>query len=411
MSISLPAAGQRPPSHDAVLAYAWTTDEFTATDAMDATGLTRSTTIDAMDSLARFGLLRELPNARLAGDYRKGRPARRFALRDDAAILVGVDAGHEHITATVADLRSRPLATRRTTLELDRDDASARSALILATIDEAVFAAGRSRDDVLAICTGVPAPVNAAGRSPEHPDGFWERMNPGLIDALGWAPIVRIDNDASLAAVAEGTLGAAVGCRNYITLLAGARLGAGVVVDGHLLRGSHGGVGEMVAFDHVEGVGTADGLGTRAAHWAAEAVAAGDAAGSALASIPPGQLDGRAVLEVAARGDALARDIVERVGGVLARIASVLGSMFDPQRVVISGAISAGVDDVVAAARRSLPTDLDLPAPEIVISPLGADVVVTGAVAAAGSAARARVLDLWPTRHRAEPAHAPGVTA
>ena len=48
-----------------------------------------------------------------------------------------------------------------------------------------------------------------------------------------------------------------------------------------------------------------------------------------------------------------------------------------------------------AAARRSLPTDLDLPAPERGASTLGGEVVVTGAVAAAVASARERVLDVW----------------
>ncbi|KHK95560.1 transcriptional regulator, partial [Microbacterium mangrovi] len=147
------------------------------------------------------------------------------------------------------------------------------------------------------------------------------------------------------------------------------------------------------------GVGGADGLGTVAARWAAAAVADGTvAADSALASIPGADLDGRAVLELAAQGDDDARAIAVRVGAMLARVVSVLGSMFDPQRVVVSGAISDGVDEVVAAARRSLPTDLDLPAPELVVSQLGADVVVTGAIAAAAAAARENALDIWMTR-------------
>ncbi|SEB78339.1 Sugar kinase of the NBD/HSP70 family, may contain an N-terminal HTH domain [Paramicrobacterium humi] len=398
MSTSIPTLPARPASLDGVLAYAWTCEEFTATEAMEATGLTRSTTIDAMDALARLGLLRELPNARQAGDYRKGRPARRFALRDDAAVLVGVDAGQTHVSATVTDLRSRPLTTRRATLGAEHDEGTRRAALALELVDEALSAAGRARSDVLAICAGVAAPVNAEGRSPRHPTGFWERMNPGLIDALAWAPIARVENDASLAAVAEGAFGSAVGCRNYIALLAGARLGAGVVVDGNLLHGAHGGVGEMVAFEHVDGVGTADGLGARAASWAADVVAHGTAAeGSALAAIPLNHLDGRAVLELAAQGDDDAHRIVERMGSVLARIVSVLGSMFDPQRVVVSGAISAGVNEVVTAAGQALPTDLDLPAPELVVSSLGADIVVTGAIAAAAADARERVLDVWMT--------------
>lgn len=399
MSIALGTTSARPASLDAVLDHAWGAREFTASDVMAATGLTRSTAIEAMDTLAEMGLLEELPNARLAGDYRKGRPARRFALRSDAAVLLGVDAGHTHITATVTDLRSHSLATHRTTHEIDAEGPDARRRAVLGTIDEALTRAGRSRGDVLAVAVGVPAPVDAAGRSPRHPDGFWERMNPDLAEALAWAPLVRIDNDASLAAVAEGDVGAAAGCTDYVTLLAGDRLGAGVVVDGRLLRGAHGGVGEMVAFDHVEGVGSAYGLGAMAATWARAAVAEGRLTpGGALAGLAADDLDGRRVLEAAAAGDPDAQAIAERVGTVLARIVSVLGSMFDPRRVVVSGAIAAGVADVVDAARLALPTDLHLPAPELVISPLGADVVVTGAVSAAADAARTAALDVWAAR-------------
>lgn len=224
-------------------------------------------------------------------------------------------------------------------------------------------------------------------------------MNPGLRDAFAWAPLVRVENDASLAAVAEGTHGAAVGSRNYVALLAGERLGAGVVVDGRVLHGAHGGVGEMVAFDLVEGVGAAYGLGARAAEWAADAVARGEVApGGPLAAVAAAELDGRRVLELAAHGDPDALRVVERVGAMLARVVSVLGSMFDPERIVVSGAVSAGVQQVVEAARAALPPGLHLPAPALEISPLGADVVVTGAIAEAGTAARARALDVWGAR-------------
>ncbi len=391
---TLASSPARPASQDAVLAFAWDSSEFTATEALQSTGLTRSTTIEATDALVARGLLRELPNARLAGDYRKGRPARRFTLRADAAVVVGVDAGHEHVSVTVADLRGTRIADADTRLVLDRDDGPARAAIVAETIDRALAAADVTRPDVLAVCAGVPAPVDRTGRSPRHPTRFWERMNPDLADVLSWAPIVRIENDASLAAIAEGSVGAAKGCQDYIALLAGSRLGAGVVVDGRLLRGSHGGVGEMVAFDHVDGVHGAEGLGHRVAAWAAELAQSGEAT-AGFRDVAPESLDARTVLAMAAQGDADALRIVDRVGLALARIVSVLGSMFDPERVVVSGAIADGVAEVVAAARRSLPTDLDLPAPELVASTLGGEVVVTGAVAAAVASARERVLDVW----------------
>lgn len=389
----------RPASVAAVFHYAWGCAEFTATEAMGATGLTRSTTIEAIEALRDARLVAELPNAREIGDYRKGRPARRFSLEHEAAVLIGVDAGNSHIAVTVADLRSHPLAQVRATRELDSDDASARQELLTRLIDEALRDAGRPREDVLAVCIGVPAPVDKSGRSPRHPTGFWERMNPNLVDVFSWAPLVRIENDASLAAFAEAEWGAARGCDDYVTLLAGDRLGAGVVVDGHLLRGRHGGVGEMVAFDHVEGVGSADGLGIRATRLAAQAVAAGEVGPrSPLGALTADSLDGRAVLEVAHAGDPIGQRIVQQVGDVLARVVSVLGSMYDPQRVIVSGAIAEGIGGVVDAARRSLPTDIDLPAPELVASTLGADIVVRGAVAAAAARARAAALTVWSAR-------------
>ena len=86
-------------------------------------------------------------------------------------------------------------------------------------------------------------------------------MNPGLIAASPWPPLVRVENDAYLAAVAEGAIGRRRGCDDFVVLLAGERLGAGVVVDGRILRGAHGGVAEMVAFDRVSGVGGRLGTG------------------------------------------------------------------------------------------------------------------------------------------------------
>ncbi|MFP3822444.1 hypothetical protein SB658_27505, partial [Bacillus sp. SIMBA_008] len=64
----------------AVLDFAWAAGEFTATEVMAGTSLTRSTAIDAMDTLLDAEVLRELPNARAVGSYRSGRPARRFSL-------------------------------------------------------------------------------------------------------------------------------------------------------------------------------------------------------------------------------------------------------------------------------------------------------------------------------------------
>jgi predicted NBD/HSP70 family sugar kinase len=379
----------------AVLDCAWASGEFTANDIMRRVPLTRSTTIEAIESLIRLGLLIELENARSTDHYRKGRPARRFVLRADAGAVIGIDLGHTHLLVDVADLHGTVLARIRRDLERGHDSVEERRDAVDTAIADVIAAATLDPASVLAICVGVAAPVSRGGDSPVHPRGFWARMNPGLNELLErWAPAVRIVNDASLAAVAEGSKGAAQGCRDYVALLGGARLGAGVVIDGHLLHGAHGGVGEMVAFDHVDGVHGAIGLGHRAADWAKEDIDSGLIAPTApLALLPRAELDGRAVLALADEGDPDAVRIAERVGALLARVVSVFGSMFDPQRVVVCGSLTARLGLIVDAARRALPSDLDLPAPEIVVSTLGADVVVVGAVSAALDLARTHALD------------------
>ncbi|MCK8467936.1 ROK family protein [Microbacterium sp. KSW4-16] len=374
----------------AVLDFAWTAGEFTATEAMAGTSLTRSTAIDAIDTLVGAAVLCELPNARAVGAYRSGRPSRRFVLAPDLGVVIGVDAGDTHLAVTVADPLDRTLVHHR--LEFTpSQSADERRATILERLGDALTEAEVTPDRVLALCVGVAAPVNRDGVSPPHPDGFWERTNPGLAEALrDWAPVVQIKNDAQLAAIAEGTEGAAIGCRDYVALLASERFGGGVVVDGHVLHGAHGGVGEGVVFDHIVGVGSAFGLRYAVEDQVRAAVDEGEiAADSAIGRlVAADRIDPRLVLTLAASGDPDAELVTSRVGATVARIVGVLGSMYDPARVIVCGAVAESIEPVLTAARRILPEELHLPAPEILASTLGAEVVSRGAVATARRAAR-----------------------
>lgn len=387
----------------AVLDYAWTAGEFTATDAMASTALTRSTTIEALATLVGAGILTELPNARAAGAYRAGRPARRFTLSPDLGVVAGIDAGDTHLAVTIADLLDTPLAHRRVDLDPEQTP-DERRATILQHLEQSLADAGRTRESLLSICVGVAAPVDRDGASPPHRQGFWERTNPALATALSdWAPVVEVKNDALLAAVAEGSLGAAVGCRDYVALLAGERFGGGVVVDGHLLHGAHGGVGEGVVFDHIVGVGSAFGLSHAVQDEVRSAVEDGeiDRRGPIGRLSEAMRIDPRVVLVAAAEGDRDAVLVCSRVGERLARIVGVLGSMYDPARVIVCGAIAESIEPVITAARAMLPDQMHLPAPDLLASSLGAEVVSLGAVATARRAARERAVPLLAERRLA----------
>jgi predicted NBD/HSP70 family sugar kinase len=384
-----------------VLDLAWESEAFTASDVIAATGLTRSTVIALCDELVERGWFAELPNARAAGgEYRKGRPARRYELRADAGVVLGVDAGQHCITATAADLRGRELARAHTEIDPDGRDGAERLAAADATVAAVLDRAGARPEAVLCAAVGVPAPTGLDGSSPEGEQRFWERMNPGYaahFRARGW--LTEVENDANLAALAEGALGAGAGASSYIALVSGERFGAGYVVDGHLVRGRRGAAGELRLLALVEGVGSTHGIGNLLRRWALEVRAEGAAdPGSPLMTAPADRLGAELVLRAAEAGDGAALALAERMAERLARICAVLGGLLDVERIVLAGAVAASLDVVLKRAAQRLDELTHPPAPELVASTLGGGVVSLGAVTRALEVVRANAMDLQPVR-------------
>ena len=380
---------------------------------MEATGLTRSTVIGVCDELVGKGWLDELSDARAVGDYRKGRPARRYALRDRAGVVVGVDAGYDRIAATVADLRGHSIGRAevgipaQTPQSVDRlADVGTRRSLTRSMVDDALAASGTDPGLVLAITVGVPAPVDADGLSPDR--GFWQLMNPDL-GALFTddAPIVTVENDANLAAIAEqnSAVGQGRDVDSYIAMIVGEGIGSGLMIDRRLVRGRRGGAGEMRFLDYVDDVNSANGLSLLARQWATEAIQSGELEpGSALARLDPTRVTARDVTRVAESGDAAALAIVDRLAQRLVRICIVIGDLLDVDRIVIGGSATTSLPTVIQRASALLVESDDPTAPELVASALGRDAVSTGAIAHALSVVVERAFELVPSAREVPPA-------
>ncbi|OII21169.1 hypothetical protein BIV04_11705 [Frigoribacterium sp. MCBA15_019] len=404
-----------------VLRHAWSVDAVTASDLIALTGLTRSTVLGVCDDLIDRGWMVSLADARSTGEYRKGRPARRYALARSAGHVVGVDAGQHQLTAVVADLRGDVLA--RAVRRIDPcGSADDRRRIVSALVDDALALASLADDDVLAVTVGVPAPTDAEGRSPvEAGADFWDLMNPdyvGLFAPRGWAVVV--ENDANLAAVAEaaarevggvrragaagdaGDAGVGVGGRgdggagpSFVTLLAGERFGAGFVLDGALVRGNRGAAGEMRLLDLVDGVGSADGIGAVLRDWARAARALGTVPESSpLWAVPIDRLDAADVLAAADAGDPAALRLVERMAERFGRVCAVLSGMLDVDRIVVAGAVAPSIGLLLERTTPWLSRFTHRAAPEVVASTLGDAVVTTGAVERALAHVRGHALEL-----------------
>lgn len=397
-----------PASMAAILEFAWDTGVFRADHVIAALGLTRSTTLSALDKLIEIGLIRELTDADKGG--RMGRPARRFELRGDAGLVIGIDAGGHHFTAAAADLAGRVIARERVEVPSYHDAAGApdpepdpdeRRATAFKAIDAVLAAAGGRRADVIGIGVGIPAPVNSHGTSPPHRPNFWPRMNADLRDTLAEEfPAVRVENDAGLAALAEGSRGEARKSDHFVAMLVGRRLGSGVFMDGHLVRGAHGGIGELEGLSYVSGVGGAWGLGYRVEEWFQAALSEGRIpADHAWARLTECELTAEAVLAEARLSDPVARPLLEDLGDRLGRICSVVSRFYDPDLIIVCGAMAQALHEVIQLAREHLAQELELPAPEILPSGMGGNVVSLGAVSAAREAAKEIILPLLTERY------------
>lgn len=390
-----------------ILEYAWTATVFTASDLMAETGLTRATVIGLCDELVQRGWLAELGNARAAGIYRKGRPARRYALRDQAGVVVGIDAGHDRMSATVADLRGRVLGHAEERIlasspeSIERlADATTRRRMARSVFDAALAESQVDASRIFGISIGVPSPIDAAGQSPPNRSGFWRLMNPGLLELFaGYAPLVSVENDANLAAIAEqsSSHGGGREVDSFIALLVGEGIGAGLMIDRRLVRGRRGGAGEMRFLDYVDGVRSANGLALMARQWGIEAIRSGHLpADSLLAKLDPDTLTASEVTDAAARGDEAADGILNRLAERLARICIVLGDLLDVERVIVGGAATLSLPTVIDRAARLIAASDDPTAPDLVPSALGLEAVGTGAVEHALSFVRERALELRP---------------
>lgn len=368
-------------SAGAVLEFMRLSAAVTVTEVMEATGLTRATAIAVCEDLKARRWIRELENQRAFGDYRKGRPARRFELNERAGVVLGLDIGYSKVTVAVADLRGGTVAKSSRPFEVAGLTAAQRINFIDRLAMAALGEASARPEEVLGVCAGVAAPVDRHG-DVLATQKFWGLFDIDLRSSLkelrGWT--VLLENDANLAALGDRWLGAAAGVDDVVVILASERLGSGVIDGGRLLHGSRGSAGELAFLDLVQGVGDTYGIAHLARTWAADAMAG--TAPTSLSVHARHGAEAEQVFAAAADGDAVAQNILERLADRMARVIGTVSTMYNPELVVIGGAVANSAGVLLGPIAERLPAFTATP-PRIAVSPLGDAMVTVGAVRAA----------------------------
>ncbi|MEE2521093.1 ROK family protein [Pseudarthrobacter sp. J75] len=367
----------------------------TGTDLMSATGLSRATVISICDELVRLGWLQELENQRGAGDYVKGRPARRFVFDDRAASVLGIDIGAHKITAIVADMAGTAISKVTIPFRTYNVAATERADVLDRIAAEALEQAGIAAGSVLAVSVGVAAPVSRNGDVLTAQE-FWKSFDVRRLvsERHGWH--VLLENDANLAALAERWKGAAQGVDNLVVMLTGDRLGSGVLESGRLLHGQLGGFGELGYLENVDGVGDTYGIAHYAKLWAQEALASGTSTRlSGLCGGDPEKLKADMVFAAAEAGDDVANGILDRLASRMARVVGSVSTLVNPELVVFAGAVAGSARALLPSIEAQLPKYTFTP-PRLEASTLGDGIVSIGAVRHALDYVEEHALDLYP---------------
>jgi predicted NBD/HSP70 family sugar kinase len=306
----------------------------------DETGLSRATVSALTNHFLRDGTVVER-TSNTTPSRAGGRPPMLVRLAAQAGVVVGVGAAAQRdLMICVASLGHEVL--RSVTAPGIRPDESVhnRIATLGDLIRDAVEGAGLDiGEDVLGVSLGVAAPVTGPlGRLPQagiDPYGQVPAPAESLTVRLG-VPVVQ-ENDANLGALAEGEWGAAKGANSYIYLLTGYGVGAGLVLDGALLRGAWGTAGE-IGHVPVRKDGEQCRCGNRGC---LDTVAGGGYLVTRLAAQGLDVSSPDDVVHLAVEGNPLARaaldESAEELGTVLAGVLNLL----NPERVVVGGAFAA----------------------------------------------------------------------
>jgi glucokinase len=179
--------------------------------------------------------------------------------------------------------------------------------------ERTVIACGIGCGGPMDLEAGTVSPLNIPGWR-----GFPVRRRVAEITGLPTA----LDNDAKALALAEGWVGAARGCRNYLAMVVSTGVGGGIVLDGRLVHGATGNAGH-VGHVIVEPEGRQCECGARGCLEA-------EASGTAIAAVT-----GRPPAEASPT-------VVSRCGQMVGRAVASLVSALDIELIVVAGSVALG---------------------------------------------------------------------
>ncbi len=321
--------------------------------------LTRSAISTIIDDLKKIGLVYETEN----GPTSRGRRPILLEINPRYGFVVGIDMGATHLGIVVTDYSAHVLEEVEFSFSVDKGPQVCLPQ-IDAHLKDLLHKLNLDIQHISAVGMGVPGPVVAdagAVSAPPIMPGWDNYPIRTQLEEL-WKVPISIGNDAELGALGEWAYGAGRGENNLAYIKVGSGVGAGLLLGGHIYRGTTGCAGEI---GHVT-IQENGPLCTCGNHGCLEAVAGGRAiarnakyaidAGrrTQLSTIDPEKMLARDVADAARMGDLVAQKIVTDAGAYIGIAVASLVNLFNPSMVVIGGGVSQMGDLLLEPIRKAV---------------------------------------------------------
>jgi predicted NBD/HSP70 family sugar kinase len=220
----------------------WKEREISRAELARRTGLSRSTVSAIVSDLLDTGLVNE---AR-AGVSSGGRRPIMLEFQDQSSFIVGIELGATHVSCVLTDLRCKVRASWSAPVPVRDDPALALKKMSMG-VGAVLDAAGVQASQLLAIGVAVPSPVDSKRPGELLPLVVpkWEGYNVASHLEESFKRPVFVDNDANLGALAELWWGAGSAAKDLAYIKVATGIGAGLIIDGRIFRGSGGIAGEI----------------------------------------------------------------------------------------------------------------------------------------------------------------------
>lgn len=332
-------------------------------------GLTRAAVSTLVDELIRSGLLEELGPERPG---RVGRPGSALAVSGHGPAGIGAEIGVDHLAVCAVDLRGEVRA-RAVRHGANRGRAPGPVIEELdALVREVVAEAEREGLWPAGLAVAVPGLVARDTRTVVRaPNLDWRDTD--LAELLPTDFPLTVGNEADFGALAELWLGDGTP-RDFLHVSAEIGIGAAVVVDGGLLRGTRGFAGEL-GHVPVEPYGPECPCGGRGCL----EQYAGEEAVLRAAGLEPGEDRVGLLATRAAEGDEDVRRALRDAGTALGIALTGAVNLLDPEGVVLGGALAGLAPWLLPSLEAELDRRTAGPACPVSVSRLGPEGPLLGA--------------------------------